>query len=51
MTTNEVLIKVENLQKTFGENQVLKDINAEIHKGDVMVVTGASGSGKSTFLR
>ena len=51
MTTNEVLIKVENLQKTFGENQVLKGINAEIHKGDVMVVIGASGSGKSTFLR
>ena len=51
MTTNEVLIKVENLQKTFGDNQVLKDVNAEIHKGDVMVVIGASGSGKSTFLR
>ncbi|MGN1139455.1 MAG: amino acid ABC transporter ATP-binding protein [Ruminococcus sp.] len=45
------MIKVENLQKTFGENQVLKDVNAEIHKGDVMVVIGASGSGKSTFLR
>lgn len=51
MTTNEVLIKVDNLQKAFGENQVLKGINAEIHKGDVMVVIGASGSGKSTFLR
>lgn len=51
MTTNDVLIKVEGLQKSFGENEVLKGINAEIHKGDVMVVIGASGSGKSTFLR
>ncbi len=51
MTTNDVLIKVDNLQKSFGDNQVLKGINAEIHKGDVMVVIGASGSGKSTFLR
>ncbi|MGN0499525.1 MAG: amino acid ABC transporter ATP-binding protein [Ruminococcus sp.] len=45
------MIKVEGLQKSFGENEVLKGINAEIHKGDVMVVIGASGSGKSTFLR
>ncbi|MBQ9976973.1 MAG: amino acid ABC transporter ATP-binding protein [Clostridia bacterium] len=45
------MIKVENLQKSFGDNQVLKGVNAEIHKGDVMVVIGASGSGKSTFLR
>ena len=51
MTTNDVLIKVENLQKSFGDNQVLKGVNAEIRKGDVMVVIGASGSGKSTFLR
>lgn len=51
MTTNDVLIKVEGLQKSFGGNEVLKGINAEIHKGDVMVVIGASGSGKSTFLR
>ncbi len=51
MTTNDVLIKVDNLQKSFGDNQVLKGINAEIRKGDVMVVIGASGSGKSTFLR
>ena len=51
MTTNDVIIKVENLQKSFGDNQVLKGVNAEIHKGDVMVVIGASGSGKSTFLR
>ncbi len=51
MTTNNVLIKVENLQKSFGDNEVLKGVNAEINKGDVMVVIGASGSGKSTFLR
>mgnify|MGYP004640948199 CR=1 FL=1 len=51
MTTNDVLIKVEGLKKSFGDKEVLKGINAEIDKGDVMVVIGASGSGKSTFLR
>ena len=51
MTTDNVLIKVDNLCKSFGETEVLKGINAEIDKGDVMVVIGASGSGKSTFLR
>ncbi len=51
MTTDNVLIKVDNLCKSFGDVQVLKGVNAEIRKGDVMVVIGASGSGKSTFLR
>ena len=52
MTTDKnVLIKVDNLCKSFGKLEVLKGINAEIKKGDVMVVIGASGSGKSTFLR
>ncbi len=51
MTTDNVLIKVDNLCKSFDDVDVLKGINAEIHKGDVMVVIGASGSGKSTFLR
>ena len=51
MTTDNVLIKVDNLCKSFGDTEVLKGINAEIDKGDVMVVIGASGSGKSTFLR
>lgn len=51
MITDDILIKVNDLQKAFGETQVLKGINAEIRKGDVMVVIGASGSGKSTFLR
>ena len=51
MTTDNVLIKVDKLCKSFDDVDVLKGINAEIHKGDVMVVIGASGSGKSTFLR
>ena len=50
-TDNNVLIKVDGLRKSFGDLHVLKGINAEIRKGDVMVVIGASGSGKSTFLR
>ena len=51
MITDNVLIKVDNLTKSFGDLHVLRGINAEIDRGDVMVVIGASGSGKSTFLR
>ena len=51
MTTNETLIKVENLVKSFGKIEVLKGINSEIKRGEVVVIIGASGSGKSTFLR
>ncbi len=52
MTTNkEVLIKVENLQKSFGGLDVLTGIDIDINRGDVVVVVGPSGSGKSTFLR
>lgn len=50
-TDNSVLIKVENLQKSFGDIEVLKGINTEIKKGEVVVIIGPSGSGKSTFLR
>ena len=46
-----VKIKVENLKKSFGDLEVLKDISTEIYKGEVVVVIGPSGSGKSTFLR
>ena len=45
------MIKVNNLQKSFKNLTVLKDITTEIHKGDVLCVIGPSGSGKSTFLR
>lgn len=51
ITKGEVLIKVENLQKHFGENKVLDGISTEIHKGEVVAIIGPSGSGKSTFLR
>ena len=50
MTTNETLIKVENLQKSFDKVDVLKGINIEIKKGEVVVVIGPSGSGKSTLV-
>ena len=45
------MISVRNLSKQFGDNWVLKDINAEIHKGEVISIIGPSGTGKSTFLR
>ncbi len=49
--TTDTLIRVEDLHKSFGELQVLKGINQEIRKGEVVVIVGPSGSGKSTFLR
>ncbi|WP_335872466.1 amino acid ABC transporter ATP-binding protein [Bacillus sp. 2205SS5-2] len=45
------MIKVQNLKKSFGELEVLKEISAEIKSQEVVVVIGPSGSGKSTFLR
>lgn len=54
MTTDrkgEPLIQVQHLGKSFGDLEVLKDINVDIYKGDVVCVIGPSGSGKSTFLR
>ena len=47
----DVLIKVENLTKSFGSLQVLKGINQTVRQGEVVSVIGPSGSGKSTFLR
>ncbi len=51
MNADNVLIKTEGLEKSFGKVQVLKGITTEIHKGEVVVIIGPSGSGKSTFLR
>lgn len=48
---SEKIIEVVGLYKSFGNNEVLKDINTTIYKGEKVVVIGPSGSGKSTFLR
>ncbi|OCA82141.1 amino acid ABC transporter ATP-binding protein [Pseudobacillus wudalianchiensis] len=45
------MIEVKNLKKSFGMNEILKDINVDIKSQEVVVVIGPSGSGKSTFLR
>lgn len=45
------MIRVSNIHKSFGKNDVLKGIDEHIEKGEVVVVIGPSGSGKSTFLR
>lgn len=49
--TEQPLIQVKHLDKSFGSLKVLKDVTVDIYKGDVVCVVGASGSGKSTFLR
>jgi putative lysine transport system ATP-binding protein len=47
----EKIIEVQHLNKRFGDNEVLKDINFSVHKGEVVCIIGSSGSGKSTLLR
>ncbi len=47
----EALISIRNLQKSFKNHEVLKDISLDVYPGDVIAVIGSSGSGKSTFLR
>lgn len=47
----EVLLKIENLSKTFGENVVLKDINLEVKPGEIVGLVGENGAGKSTLMK
>ena len=51
MTASDAVIRVRGLKKDFEDLAVLKGIDVDIYKGDVVCVIGASGSGKSTFLR
>ena len=48
---SETILQINHLSKTFGKNEVLKDIDFTVQKGDVISIIGASGSGKSTLLR
>lgn len=49
--SDEVLLRVSNLKKNFGEIEALKGVDLEVKKGEVVVILGPSGCGKSTFLR
>lgn len=51
MENNQVLLEIKDLHKKYLEKEILKGINIDIHKGEVVVVLGPSGCGKSTFLR
>ena len=48
---SEPMVSIQHLEKAFGDNVVLRDVNIDIQKGEVVVVLGPSGSGKSTMLR
>lgn len=47
----ETILEIKNLKKSYGENEVLKDISLSVKEGEVISIIGSSGSGKSTFLR
>ena len=50
-TRGEQLLKIEGVRKAFGQQTVLRDVNLQVNRGDVMAILGPSGSGKTTLLR
>ena len=50
-TNNPSLIRVSHLKKSYGDLEILRDINVDIHRGEVISIIGPSGTGKSTFMR
>ncbi len=48
---SQAILEIKHLKKSFGQNEVLKDISLSVNKGEVISIIGSSGSGKSTFLR
>lgn len=48
---SQTILEIKHLKKSYGQNEVLKDISLTVHKGEVISIIGSSGSGKSTFLR
>ena len=51
MEIGKKIIQIKNIRKDFGKRTVLKDINFDVHEGEVVCIIGSSGSGKSTLLR
>ena len=51
MSETDSMVSIQHLSKSFGDTEVLRDVNIEVKKGSVVVVLGPSGSGKSTMLR
>ncbi|GED66409.1 polar amino acid ABC transporter ATP-binding protein [Brevibacillus reuszeri] len=51
MENKQEMIRVQNMKKSFGQVEVLRDITLQVNKGEVVVLIGASGSGKSTLIR
>ena len=51
MADTDIMVSIQHLSKSFGETEVLRDVNVDVKRGEVVVVLGPSGSGKSTMLR